>query len=274
MIRRDYPSPTRLTLSLTCRRPDSASGFSVISAFRRAAASVAKPVSRHSNVASHASRSGARIPVTALFEMPRLMRDAQAVFSATGGLHAAGLFEFDAALSQGSNVRLLVLREDVGRHNAVDKIIGYALLHDKVPLNYAALGGAERSRAHQRNEVERANESARCATEEESATCAYAPGEAERSRAHQRNEVERANESARCAIEEESATCAYAMMVSGRLSFEIVQKAAAAGVAILCAVSAPSSLAVELAEEVGMTLVGFLREPNLNIYTAEERIVC
>jgi FdhD protein len=63
------------------------------------------------------------------------------------------------------------------------------------------------------------------------------------------------------------------MMVSGRLSFEIVQKAAAASIAILCAVSAPSSLAVELAEEIGMTLVGFLREPNFNIYTAEERII-
>lgn len=65
-----------------------------------------------------------------------------------------------------------------------------------------------------------------------------------------------------------------AMMVSGRLSFEIVQKAAAAGIAILCAVSAPSSLAVELAEEVGMTLVGFLREPNFNVYAGEQRIVC
>jgi FdhD protein len=64
------------------------------------------------------------------------------------------------------------------------------------------------------------------------------------------------------------------MMVSGRLSFELVQKAAAAGIAILCAVSAPSSLAVDLAEEVGMTLVGFLREPNFNVYTAQERIVC
>ncbi len=63
------------------------------------------------------------------------------------------------------------------------------------------------------------------------------------------------------------------MMVSGRLSFEIVQKAAAAAIAILCAVSAPSSLAVELAEEVGMTLVGFLRAPNFNVYTAEERII-
>ncbi|HJU27843.1 MAG TPA: formate dehydrogenase accessory sulfurtransferase FdhD [Candidatus Binataceae bacterium] len=141
---------------------------------------------------------GPRIAARTLLRLPMTMREGQQVFTATGGLHAAALFEIGAA---GESARMIVLREDVGRHNAVDKAVGYALMHRMVPLANAI------------------------------------------------------------------------MLVSGRLSFEIVQKAAAAGVPILCAVSAPSSLAVELAEEVGMTLVGFLRASNFNIYTGQERIL-
>jgi FdhD protein len=140
------------------------------------------------------------------------MRPAQQVFSATGGLHAAALFRPNLSLSATSPrpaselsadaVELTVLREDVGRHNAVDKVIGHALINGWLPLSNCL------------------------------------------------------------------------MMVSGRLSFEIVQKAAAAGVPVLAAVSAPSSLAVELAEEVGMTLVGFVRDAGFNVYTRPERVIC
>jgi FdhD protein len=137
------------------------------------------------------------IALPALLRLPALMREAQAVFAATGGLHAAALF----SLEQANEPVLVVLREDVGRHNAVDKVVGYALAQDLIPLTR------------------------------------------------------------------------HVLMVSGRLSFELVQKAAAAGLTILCAVSAPSSLAVELAEELGMTLVGFLREPNFNVYSWAERIL-
>ena len=140
---------------------------------------------------------GFKLPSSAILSLPHLMREAQQVFSATGGLHAAALFR----PGQHGAPELMVLREDVGRHNAVDKVIGYALINGWVPLN------------------------------------------------------------------------AFVMMVSGRLSFEIVQKAAAAGIPILAAVSAPSSLAVELAGEIGMTLAGFVRDAGFNIYTHPERII-
>jgi FdhD protein len=127
-----------------------------------------------------------------LAALPDRLREAQRVFSRTGGLHAAGLFSADG--------ELIVVREDVGRHNAVDKVVGWALLHGRLPLTGCV------------------------------------------------------------------------MLVSGRASFELVQKAVLAGVPLLAAVSAPSSLAVDLAEEADLTLVGFLRGPSMNVYTGAHRL--
>jgi len=134
-----------------------------------------------------------RLDAATLYGLPDALREAQRIFESTGGLHAAGLFTADGTA--------LAVREDVGRHNAVDKVMGWALLNGRVP----------------------------------------------------------------------AAGCV--LMVSGRVSFELVQKAVMAGVPVLAAVSAPSSLAVELAREVGITLVGFLRGDSCNVYTRPERLV-
>jgi FdhD protein len=133
-----------------------------------------------------------RVSPGVLAALPDRLRDAQRVFSRTGGLHAAGLFTADGTL--------LVLREDVGRHNAVDKVAGWALRSGRLPL------------------------------------------------------------------------AGHILLVSGRASFELAQKAIMVGVPVLAAVSAPSSLAASLAEEGGLTLVGFLRGITMNVYAGAQRV--
>src|SRR5437763_2792579 len=132
------------------------------------------------------------IPPPVLASLPARMRAAQRVFERTGGLHAAGLFT--------DHGELVCLREDVGRHNAFDKVIGWAALERRLPLR------------------------------------------------------------------------THVILASGRASFELTQKALMAGIPVLASVSAPSSLAVELAEEAGMTLIGFLRGQSMNVYTGEHRL--
>lgn len=133
-----------------------------------------------------------RIPLNLVAQLPEKMRQAQRVFESTGGLHAAALFN--------ASGELLALREDVGRHNAVDKIVGWAVLSGRLPLRGSVL------------------------------------------------------------------------LVSGRASYELVQKSIVAGIPVLCAVSAPSSLAVDLARNFGMTLLGFVRGSRANVYAGRERI--
>ena len=147
------------------------------------------------SAAPHAalSEDRTRFSPAVLASLPDRLREAQRVFSRTGGLHAAGLFTAAG--------EVVAVREDVGRHNAVDKIVGWALLEDRLPLSGRAL------------------------------------------------------------------------LVSGRASFELVQKAVLAGIPLLAAVSAPSSLAVSLAEQAGLTLVGFLRGQSMNVYTGADRLI-
>jgi FdhD protein len=135
---------------------------------------------------------GFRVNPRLLLQLPDALRSSQDVFERTGGLHAAGLFD--------SEGKLLVLREDIGRHNAVDKVIGWALLERRLPLTDSIL------------------------------------------------------------------------LVSGRGGFEIIQKAIVAGVPVVASVSAPSGLAVQLARELHLTLVGFLRGRRFVVYAGEERL--
>ncbi len=135
---------------------------------------------------------GPEVSAKTVYSLPEKLRAAQGLFEATGGLHAAALFDAEG--------ELVALREDIGRHNATDKLIGWALLEGLLPLKQ------------------------------------------------------------------------HIVMVSGRSSYEILQKCLAAGVPIVCAVSAPSSLAVDVAREFGMTLVGFLRGSKFNVYAGSERI--
>ena len=137
--------------------------------------------------------AGIRIDIETLLSLPETLREAQSDFARTGGIHAAGIFGVDG--------KLKIAREDIGRHNAVDKAVGRAFLDELVPLQR------------------------------------------------------------------------HLLLVSGRASFEIIQKALAAGIPIVAAVSAPSSLAVELARDSNQTLIGFLRPPSFNIYTHIERVI-
>jgi len=146
-------------------------------------------------LASHHSPGDdpAAVSASTLTELPARLRSAQKVFASTGGLHGAALFSLDGTM--------LAVREDVGRHNAVDKVIGWAVEADRIPLAGSVL------------------------------------------------------------------------LVSGRASFELTQKAVMAGIPILAAVSAPSSLAVDLATQSGLTLIAFLRGDSMNVYSRADRVV-
>jgi FdhD protein len=135
---------------------------------------------------------GPEVSAETIYSLPEKLREAQGLFDATGGLHAAALFDGEG--------ELLALREDVGRHNATDKLVGWALLEGRLPLSE------------------------------------------------------------------------HVVLVSGRSSFEIMQKCLTAGVPVVCAISAPSSLAVDVAREFGMTLVGFLRGGRFNVYAGADRV--
>ena len=196
-----------------CQHPDRPEGHNVVDVYLlgRARAAVERHLADRRNVLTNSScglcgrvtidalrtRAAKRavtwtMTKTAAAALPAALRQRQTVFDGTGGLHAAGLFEPDGCC--------VASAEDVGRHNAVDKVVGALLLDDRLPLD------------------------------------------------------------------------GYAMAVSGRASYEILQKAWLAGVGLVCAVSAPSSLAIDLAAEAGITLLGFARDGGFNLYTHPERL--
>lgn len=139
------------------------------------------------------SEDSLQIPSAIIYQLPDILRKHQEVFESTGGLHASALFDMSGTL--------LLTREDVGRHNALDKLIGAALVADMLPLD------------------------------------------------------------------------GHILLLSGRASFELIQKAIMAGIKIVAAVGAPSSLAAQMAEENGMTLIGFLRGERFNIYSGTQRVL-
>jgi FdhD protein len=145
------------------------------------------------NFSPVSSRPGVRMTVETLLGLPETLRKHQGDFARTGGIHGAAVFEMNGTLK--------IIREDIGRHNAVDKVIGKALMDGRVPLNR------------------------------------------------------------------------HVLLVSGRASFEIVQKALAAGIPIIASVSAPSNLAVNFCRQNNQTLIGFLRPPFFNLYSHVERVV-
>jgi FdhD protein len=197
-----------------CRHPDQTKVHHVVNVFLRgaAAAEALKHLDQRRRVVANSScgvcgrasieelqsdipplaAQSSRVDAAVISRLPGALRQRQATFDETGGLHAAGLFDLSGAL--------IASAEDVGRHNAVDKVVGGLLLEDRLPMAESIL------------------------------------------------------------------------MVSGRVSFEIVQKAWLAGVPVLAAVSAPTSLAIDLAREAGVTLIGFVRDGGFNIYAHEVRI--